>query len=400
MANATKIEDITAKTHYCPQCGKWLEVGHENVKFNIRGVNLEITDSPVLKCLYCKKPYFSNFSNELIEHHVKKAKKANKGTMRIQIKTAKREQYNYSSSLDFIYDQEDYVHIPGLMDSEKDGFHVPVFFNLKVLNRYASHQQYQLDLFSRSHCKISRKDVFSIECGINRAGLVFAWLGEIDTLPRQEQEHFRSENVPSDHDVFSHFYEIHTGKEPSFENPLDALLNARQRADSLCLKHRRGNLYKFATEIDRPLYILVRPYAWQGKPGGKKINAVDIFLNHSLNSPFLQKELMSYIKCECMKITNPIELLEKWVVYVLNDENPLEVALPFRMLNDFRDLAMNLASEDEAKKIKTSLAEYLKITENKFEQTGNEKIFNLLADKLLDSYNSISDGLRIFTREM
>jgi hypothetical protein len=127
--------------------------------------------------------------------------------------------------LPFLYDSDDYHYIPGLERPFNQGFLTPVFFNKKVLLKYETSPSYRVTYASTTYGTIYA-DEFYIAFGINKHGKVVMWLGDIGTLPEQEQYYLRSENVESDHSIGSEFYEgqidcVYT--EPSREDRLSAL---------------------------------------------------------------------------------------------------------------------------------------------------------------------------------
>lgn len=113
-------------------------------------------------------------------------------------------------SVNFRFDVDDVRQIPGLArhwDSEEP-FLTPVFFNSEVLVRYFHDPRYTCTFSSESYGQIGAlDDSFDLVFGINSNGKVFAWLGDLQKLPVDQQQYLVLENVESDHSVVSDFYE-------------------------------------------------------------------------------------------------------------------------------------------------------------------------------------------------
>lgn len=114
--------------------------------------------------------------------------------------------------LGFDYDPLDYYFIPGLYRNFDRGYLTPVFFDREVLLHYNNHPDYSVKLTSFSSGNIYQKGerVFSWGFGMNRSGLLFMWLGDLDKDFDEENERdmkrFLASNVASDHDIVSKFY--------------------------------------------------------------------------------------------------------------------------------------------------------------------------------------------------
>lgn len=62
------------------------------------------------------------------------------------IKSAYKKNDYINTDIDFIYDEDDYYFIPGLIRPWNTGFLTPIFFNIEVLLKYAYHPDYALEL--------------------------------------------------------------------------------------------------------------------------------------------------------------------------------------------------------------------------------------------------------------
>lgn len=110
----------------------------------------------------------------------------------------------------FKYDTDDVKTIPGLgRPSDNDPpFLTPVFFNSHVLVRFFHDPRYHCEFCSESYGTLSDVDgEFSIPFGINPNGKVVAWLGDLLEVPENDRAYFALENIESDHDIRSEFYD-------------------------------------------------------------------------------------------------------------------------------------------------------------------------------------------------
>jgi hypothetical protein len=82
---------------------------------------------------------------------------------------------------------------PQLAATHRDAdFLTPVFFRREVLQKYYNHPR----LYRVEPALIRHLDLWILEYGVNRTGLVHAWLGDLwQSLPSEEQIYWRSFNV-------------------------------------------------------------------------------------------------------------------------------------------------------------------------------------------------------------
>jgi hypothetical protein len=100
--------------------------------------------------------------------------------------------------LRFEYDPEELRHL---------GPHLtPVYFNKQLLTRYVYDARFKCEFASATYGTIYA-DKWLISFGINKQGAVIAWLGDISHLPIRERFYWLVENIPSQHDYASEFYD-------------------------------------------------------------------------------------------------------------------------------------------------------------------------------------------------
>jgi len=223
-----EIKDIIPAngTHtaiYCEKCQTHTELAYVDFSETVAGVHISITGLPTLRCPPCGHEQLVDTSRcSILQLHEDAAKHS------VSNKTATWTKWEPDfgfTKVRFLYDPDDYFCFPGLERPFNIGFLQPVFFKRQVLFKYDNAPGYRLTFGSTTYGTIETEQN-SISFGINRHGNVVMWLGDIATLPENEQYYLRSENVPSDHALGSEFYDgqienVFTPK--SKENELFAL---------------------------------------------------------------------------------------------------------------------------------------------------------------------------------
>ena len=110
----------------------------------------------------------------------------------------------------FTYDVSDTKKYPGLMRPFDDSppYLTPVFFTKEVLIRYFYDPRYMCQFSSETYgTLLSRSNDFSIQFGVNPNNKILIWFGDLIDLPNYEQAYLGSENIQSDHNIDSEFYD-------------------------------------------------------------------------------------------------------------------------------------------------------------------------------------------------
>lgn len=374
------------QTHYCETCNSWLEFCFDRYLIPFEGVNLYLSDIPLLRCDSCAKYYFPQKTKVVILTAVEQAKEQGKPEIRLSSRQDYKRRFDYGQ-VEFLYDHRDYENIPGLQTPwDDDGFLTPVFFNLAVLNKYSQHPGYRLDLFSKTYGTIKNNDEYDISFGINRNRKVIMWLGDINELPLNEQHYLGSENVESDHDLCSEFYESQIEVQFSNPSPENALFRARSEAIQVCHRERGGYLHTFEGEISKVIENLDRPVFWQEKHINPVIEALNRIMVESLDPQFLKNELKGVTTKDELKNLKSLKLFEKWLEKVLQLSRFADISLPFYVLYDFRILSSHLNSDSQKKETIKSINQRLKLPE---ENENYELIYDTLINRLRKSYETI-----------
>jgi hypothetical protein len=365
---------------------------------NLEGINLYLSNIPLLRCDKCIEYYFPEKTKSLVLNLIAQMKKQEKQHLSVSPKQDYTRKINYGQ-VNFLYDYRDYENIPGLQTGLDDGFFTPVFFNLAVLNKYSQHPDYRLDLFSQTYGSIKNKDEFNISFGINRNKKVIMWLGDIDKLPLNEQHYLRSENVESDHDLFSEFYESQMEIQFSNPSPENTLFHVRSETIKLCYGKRNGYLYTLEGEISKIIKNLDRPVFWEEKHVNPVIESLNRIMVESLDKKFFIKELKNLVDSNELKELKDkgLKLFEKWLENVLKISDFSNVTLPFFVLYDFRIVSSHLMSDSSKKEKIVSINKRLNLPE---ENQNYQLIYDLLINKLGESYKIILQQLQSLQEEV
>lgn len=242
---------------YCDKCSTHLELSFFDFDEDVSGVHIRVEGLPELLCPNCASSFLPDRSRfALIETH-RQARE--KGSSSVNVVRKKTSQNFGFTKVPFQYDSDDYNYIPGLRREFDPGFLTPLFFKKAALLKYDSHPSYRVDFASRTYGTI-RQDDFDISFGINRNGKLVMWLGDVATLPENEQFYLRSENVPSDHSIGSEFYDAQIECKFTDRTPEDQLFEQRSSfLESFFAKfgHKAAHLEKevldLALSIRRPV---------------------------------------------------------------------------------------------------------------------------------------------------
>jgi hypothetical protein len=154
---------------YCDDCSKPLDLVFENFHEEVSGVDISISELPVLRCTTCNKVFLPDRSRFVIIEHHRLA--TEKGVSSVTVKRSKLNKNFGFTKVPFVYDVDDYYYIPGLERPFNIGFLTPVFFNKEVLLKYDGSPTCGVKFASPTYGTVYG-DVFSISFGINKNGKV------------------------------------------------------------------------------------------------------------------------------------------------------------------------------------------------------------------------------------
>lgn len=372
-------------THRCQKCQTWMDMGIHSHSIDVDGVSVDLNVMPLLYCPHCKVLELPDRAKDVVAYFVEQAHKNGQPRVEVTPTGAKTKRFPFGK-VEFTYSALDHDFIPGLARPWNDGFLTPVYFDAAVLNKYAQDPSYRLDLFSDTYGSITSGDEINIQFGINRARKVIMWLGDIAVLPENEQYYLRSENIESDHDVYSEFYDAQIGcvfSKPSIEN---RAMHARQKLNEVCKAKFGSELYQLHGEISRVIEGLHRPLFWEEKHVAPAAESLNRIMVESLNVSMLRSQLEPHVQKGELKNLKGLKLFEQWLSKGLSAVDASSLMSPFFVLYDFRILMCHLASEETQEKSLASINERLGLEKA---NTNLEAVYFALLPKVTASLEGI-----------
>ena len=293
-----------------------------------------------------------------------------------------------NETVKFEYDPLDYFMIPGLVREFNIGYLTPVFFNYDVLNKYIDNPKYTTNYTSNNTIVDIRGDNLSITLGINNKKNIIAWLGDLYLMPLSEQKYFLSENIPSDHDLASEFYDSHICVEwPELSNEqyiIENILELNNIIPSFPLfLIEEKDTSTFLADIHPPKYNTAKDFlnitVQLNKYITENINVKNIKYYLKKNySDTLPKDFSSYGSMKTIVL----------FFQILANKNNIDIDIskllsPLFVLYDFRSLGSHKADESYVIKF-SSCMERLNINESDFD--NYLYIYNILIERLSEMF--------------
>lgn len=360
--------------------------------FIVDNISVSVSNVPLLRNELNGDIYFPDKTKHMIAYFVNEAKKNNKIGVVVSPKNLEHKRYALASKFDFLYSQIDYEYIPGLMRPWDDGFLTPVFFNISVLNKYSQNPDYKLDLFSETYGNISKNGDWVISFGVNRNNKVIMWLGDIDSLSDSEKYYLRSENIPSDHDIQSEFYDAQIEVQFSDPSRQSTAFHLRKKFNDFILEILSFDIYMLDGEVDKVISNLHRPVFWEDKHVGPVIESLNRIFVESINNELIKNDIKSINDKADIKGKGSLKLFQIWLKERLNCENANDLMCPFYVLYDFRIITCHLLPEHKKNNDLITINTRLGIDEN---NRSYEIIFDAIIEMLCVSYSKILDKAKM-----
>jgi hypothetical protein len=383
-----KLEQV--QSYFDHETNEPLQIWLGKHQIKVDNLSVELEGVPLLINETTKEVHLPDKTKYIIKHFIEKAKSRCEAEISLKPRDLGLKRYSYASSFNFIYSQIDYEYIPGLSNPwSEEGFLMPVFFKLSILDKYSRHPEYELDLFSESHGSIRKGTEWSIEFGINKNNKVIMWLGDIDNLPDNEKYYLRSENIESDHNIHSEFYDAQIDVKWSNPSEQSALFHYRKQLKKLVSKGINLDLYMLDGEISKVIGNLHRPIFWKDNHVGPVIESFNRIFVESLNTSKIKADVLAVAPTVDLKGKGSLKVFESWLQNRLQLENCATVMCPFYVLYDFRIITCHLQSEESHAEKLTSINKRLGISED---NVSYEIIYDSLIELLSKSYSAIIDA--------
>lgn len=366
---------------YCDACEGYLDLAYVDFCEDVSGINISISGLPVLRCEVCKRDHLPDRSRFAIIRLHEKTIEADSSTVKVT-RRKPNEQFAFTN-VPFLYDSDDYRHIPGLERPFNTGFLTPVFFNKELLLKYEASPTYHVKFASPTYGTIYT-DAFDISFGINKHSKIVMWLGDIAKLPETEQYYLRSENIESDHSIGSEFYEgqidcIYT--EPSKESRLFALrsefVDACFRKFSAKVAHLDNEVLDLALQFNAPVIDTEK----ERRHVADTLNKIYI---ESLDNNSLA-DLMKKPGSD-PKGLGSLKRLQAVLESAFNAADISSLLSPLFVLYDLRVAYSHLTSADKSKEILKTVTHRLTLDET----AGLLLIYERLMDQLANAFEKLT----------
>jgi len=361
-------------------------------RLKVKNLPVIIKGVPLLRNEVTGEIHFPLLTKYLISQLVDEARESGTGGVDMQPnpKTFGKKRYKFGENFNFLYSSIDYEYIPGLARPHNEGFLTPVYFNISVLNKFTQNPGYGLDLFSETYGSIWYKEEWKIEFGINRNGKVIMWLGDIDSLPDNDKYFLRSENVESDHDIHSEFYDAQIEVVWSEASKQSALLKLRNRLNEIIRENAQLPLYTLEGEVGDVIKNLHRPVFWEQKHVSPAIESLNRIFVESISTLELKKDLKDIVKKADLEKLGGLKTFSLWLSKRAKIEDVSKTMLPFFVLYDFRILVCHLIPGDKRESMLRTINSRLSIAED---SVCYEKIYDSLITTLSASCSEIIASL-------
>lgn len=368
---------------YCDQCGRHMILSYSDFIELIEDVHITIEGLPVLLCVKCQQHYLPDRSRLAIIYSFEQAFKRKQQVVKVKRKKP-NENFGFTD-VPFIYDSDDYYYIPGLIREHDPGFLTPVFFNISVLLKFDNSPEYRSSFASKTYGEIRRGDNYSIPFGINENGKVIMWLGDIATLPQNEQYYLRSENIESDHMIGSEFYDGQIECIFTELSPEDKLIKNRSEFHESAYKKFGHRL----THLDNETLSIIEHLTPPVVETKKEIHHILDLLN-KINIESLNNTIIGNLLKE--RGINPDKLrelkrLQKLFEHELPNQNVADIISPFFVLYDLRVGYSHLTSKEKNDEILSLAFERLGFKEK---PANFNKIYTQLIKALTQSYMQLA----------
>ena len=371
--------------------GEPLQLSFDDHTLEIDGLEIPLEGVPSLKSEQTGQRHYPSKTKSIIAFYLDQAKKKGKPCVRIYQRTDHVARYSYAEKFNFLYSHLDYEYIPGLALASDEGYLTPVFFKISVLNKYSQHPEYGLDLFSNTYGTIWFGDNWKINFGINRNKHVIMWLGDIAQLPESEIYYLRSENIESDHDIHSQFYDAQIEAQFAELSPQQNLIHLRRTLNDAFFEKFGSPLFHLEGQVSKIIENLDRPVFWEDKHVGPAVESLNKIFVESVNVKSLKQNLKQANPELDVKSLGSLKILQYWLTERLQLANSSDLMCPLFVLYDYRILTCHLIPDTKRKETLLAINHRLGLSE---ENANNETIYDALISRLLKSVETILSKLQ------
>ncbi|UYK87057.1 hypothetical protein [Xanthomonas sacchari] len=204
-----RVEQLKAFDSYFDDDGTPLQFCVDRKTIHVAGIRVVLNKLPYLKNPNTGEIHITTPAVNIINSYVSEAKGKQLDHAEInQMGRFERGELPVGRGTQFRYSAAEHFFIPGLVRNiPSDGYLTPVYFNRNVLTKYQYGEGYGIQSRTESFGSISISTGCGFPFGVNRAGNVVMWLGDLVGLDARELHYLYSENIDPQYDLHSDFYD-------------------------------------------------------------------------------------------------------------------------------------------------------------------------------------------------
>lgn len=370
MSTVISINNIsTTFTLNCPVCNKKLNFSKKTIK----NENFYLENAPILECS-CSKVFSSPIFKEHYDLIIEIVSENQPLSSRFMLPFEKcfstfKKKYQVTNPLKFKFDEYDYYFIPGLYRTHNRGFLTPLYFNKEVLLKYLHHPLYKFSFNSGSYFSIELPDDI-ISIGVNPNGKVIMWLGDVLKLPKNEQFYLLSENIDSDHDIYSEFYDAQILCEWASESIEANCINNFFNISNLFTKKYNSDFSQHKNEVFKLASTLNKPLLNREKEFYDTILILNQLFIESININSIKNFLNQFLSDKDKKELNKLKSAKTLEIFLqkklnVSEEEAKSITCPLFVLNDLRQISGHLLPQKREDELFISSLNRLNISSNK-----------------------------------
>jgi len=382
----SKFDLNEVQRYFDDKTGEPLQLCFDEHEVEVDAIEVFLRGIPLLKNPRTGEYFYPDKTKRTVLHFADEAKSRNETVVELSPAPHGRACYPYAERLDFLYSHIDYEFIPGLYRPCGNGSLTPVFFNIAVLNKYAQDPRYDLDLFSETYGTIWHGTTWSIQFGINSSKKVVMWLKDIATLPDSQLHYLRSENIESDHDIHSEFYNAQIEVRPSPPCRETKLFSLRHELNEATKSRFGFGLYVLEGEVSSVIEKLGRPVFWDDEHVAPVMESLNRIFVESINISSIKADLKAVAAGHSLKSLRSLKSLKIWLETRLGLEDAPDLMCPFYVLYDYRVLTCHLQSAESAAELRGAINLRL---DRPRDCTDHESIYSALLDQMVYSMERI-----------
>lgn len=376
----------------CPNCRTDVVLRYSCIKKSLSredgcgAATIELRGCPVLCCLACNWQSVPPLADTLLEQQVQRASKENATMLDFHDGIAPP-QFPWVPDKPFRFDPWEHRYMPGLY-RRHDTYLTPVYFKPQVLQKYKHGTNYVVEMESDTYGLIRFPDGHKLPFGVNRRGNVITWLGEIADLPDDEQFYLLSENIASDGDVSSDFYDGQINLGHGAPSKISRLLEARATFNQAVRTRLGKNCTHLDTAVNDLLQRLTPP-----TPGviDSELDVIEELCKICVETIW-KKPFQHSLEAEGIGFDarlGSLKTLQTWLESVAGIRDACDRLSPLFILRNLRNVGAHLHVAHRKREIIEETAERLGLNKS----CGVPAVYDALVEALTRMYSDLAEQL-------